>query len=81
MISRRVALYGKPGCHLCDDVLVLLEALRGEFDLTIREIDIHHDPMLLQKYWDKIPVLVIDEHTKFFPPIRIEAVRAALQKL
>ncbi len=80
-MPHHIDLYAKPGCHLCDDALRLVNDLRGEFDLTLEEIDITADAALLKKYFDKIPVLLIDHRVTFAAPIRQGDVRAALIKL
>lgn len=77
-INHRVVLYSKPGCHLCEDALALLNALQSEFQLTVEEIDIERDPGLFKQYFDQIPVLVIDQHTTLAAPIRKQDIRAAL---
>ncbi len=71
-------LYTKPGCHLCEDALALLRDLQGEFAIQIEAINIENDAALFKQYFDKIPVLVIDQHTTLTAPIRAEDVRAAL---
>lgn len=78
-MSHRVIVYSKPGCHLCEDALRLLQELRGAYDLAIEEIDITTDRTLFKKYFEKIPVLFIDGRTTLAAPIRIEDVRAALK--
>ena len=78
MTSHRAVLYGKPGCHLCDIAHQLLLGLQREFDLTIEEIDITCDPVLLQRYRETIPIVVIDERATLAAPIRTAQVRAAL---
>ena len=74
----RILLYSKPGCHLCEIAHQLLLGLHREFELTIEEMDITQDPSLYEKYWDKIPVIVVDNHTTLAAPIRVAEVRAAL---
>ena len=64
---------------MCEDAMQLLLHLKQEFGLTIQEIDITLDHELHKQYFDKIPVLVIDNHTTVAAPIRVEIVRAALQ--
>lgn len=68
-MSRRIVVYSKPGCHLCEDALQLLKELRAQFDLAIEEIDITTDRTLFKNYFDKIPVLLIDDHTTLAAPI------------
>jgi glutaredoxin len=74
-----LTFYTKPGCHLCEQVARALDDLRREFDLTIEVIDIAGDPELFKRYFDKIPVLQIDQRITLAAPIHIDAVRAALK--
>lgn len=78
-MKHAVVLYGKPGCHLCDIAHQLLLGLEREFDLTIEEVDITRDEALLARYWDKIPVVVIDDRTTLAAPVRTAELRAALK--
>ena len=68
-MSRRVIVYSKPGCHLCEDALRMLQGLRGEFNLVIAEIDITTDRALFKNYFEKIPVLLIDDRVTLSAPI------------
>ena len=54
-------LYSRDYCHLCQDMLAALEALRGEpgvgfFDIDV--VDVDADPALEAKYDELVPVLV-----------------------
>jgi hypothetical protein len=77
-MPHHIILYTRPGCHLCNDALRLVNDLRGEFDLTIAEIDITTDAALFRNYFDKILVLLIDRRVTLASPLRQEEVRAAL---
>ena len=52
----RITLYGRPGCHLCDDARAALERVGEPFD----EVDIESDDALLKRYLERIPVVAID---------------------
>ena len=78
MTQHHIVFYTKPGCHLCEDALALLNRLRDEFTMTIQTIDITNDDALFKKYFDKIPVLWIDERTTLAAPIDEKNLRAAL---
>lgn len=75
---RYVTLYGKPGCHLCEDARALLQRLGRRYPLHITEVDITTDPALFRKYDIVIPVLTIGAVT-LEAPIRDEDVRRALR--
>ena len=53
---RRLVLYGRPGCHLCDDARVVLERVGHPFE----EVDIEADDELLARYLVRIPVIALD---------------------
>lgn len=50
-------LYGRTYCHLCEDMLAALEALRGEHAFSVEVIDVDSDPALEAKYDELVPVL------------------------
>ena len=58
-----IDLYGRPGCHLCDDARAQLAALQPELGFALNEIDIEADDDLHRRYVERIPVVVLDgEH-------------------
>jgi glutaredoxin len=75
---RTVTLYGRDGCHLCDDARDVLLRLRAETPFELVERDIETDDELLRRYLERIPVVAVDgtELCDFF--VDEEAVRAAL---
>jgi glutaredoxin len=54
-----VTLYGRPGCHLCDDARAALEGLRAELRFDLREVDITADDELHRRYLERIPVVAV----------------------
>jgi glutaredoxin len=66
---RRVTLYSKPGCHLCEDARTLLHALAARYPLELEEIDIRSDPSLFRAYDVRIPVIIIDGSKTLEAPI------------
>jgi glutaredoxin len=65
---RTVTLYGRPGCHLCDDARAALERLRAAEPFRLEEVDIEQDPALHARYLERIPVIALDgeELSDFF---------------
>ena len=55
-----VTLYGKPGCHLCDDAREVVERVRAEHPFELREVDVSLDPSLHREYGLRVPVLAVD---------------------
>ena len=57
---RRVVLYGKPGCHLCDEARSVVAAVRAQQPFDLEEVDVSTDPELHRRYGERIPVLALD---------------------
>jgi glutaredoxin len=55
-----VTLYGKAGCHLCDDARAAIEPLRAELGFELREVDVALDPVLFRRHGERIPVVEVD---------------------
>jgi glutaredoxin len=55
-----VTLYGRPGCHLCDDARVALERIRADAPFELVAVNIEDDDALLRAYLERIPVVAVD---------------------
>ena len=55
-----VYLYSRPGCHLCDDALAVLERIRADTPFALETVDIEGDDALLRAYLERIPVVALD---------------------
>lgn len=51
-------LYSRTYCHLCDDLLQALLALRPIAPFEVTVVDVDEDAMLLAQYDELVPVLV-----------------------
>ena len=62
--TTRLTLIGKPDCHLCEDarnvVASVLDGLESPASVTLEELSILDDAALNEKYWDEIPVLLVN---------------------
>ena len=56
----RVVMYGKPGCHLCDDAREIIRSVCGELGVQWSEVDITQDDQLFTQYGEQIPVTFVD---------------------
>ncbi|MEV0582980.1 glutaredoxin family protein [Nonomuraea sp. NPDC050310] len=74
----RVTLLGKPGCHLCDDAREVIARVSGELGVSWTEVDINSSPELQEKYWELIPVTLVDGVQHDFWRVSEERLRAAL---
>ena len=61
----RVVLYGKPGCHLCEEARAAVERVRAERPFELEEVDVTLDPVLHRRYGERIPVLELDGEEVF----------------
>jgi hypothetical protein len=61
----KLTLYGKPGCHLCDDARRAVERATAGREIVLEQVDISLDPTLNARYGARIPVLDIDGETAF----------------
>ena len=57
-----VVFYGRPDCHLCDEVRGEIGRLAAHYgwDLALREVDIESDDELFKRYLERIPVVVVE---------------------
>jgi glutaredoxin len=76
--AARVVLYGKPGCHLCDDARAVVARVTGELDERFVEHDITGDRELMRAHGESIPVLVVDGVVVDFWRVSEARLRAAL---
>jgi glutaredoxin len=51
-----LVLYGRTGCHLCDDARAVLQGIGHPFE----EVDVEGDDELLARYLERIPVVALD---------------------
>jgi glutaredoxin len=61
----QLTLYGKPGCHLCDDARAAVARVRAQRPFKLREVDVTLDPVLSREYGERIPVLALDGEELF----------------
>jgi hypothetical protein len=61
MPLRKVRLYARSDCHLCDEARAGLESLQADgVVFELEEIDIESDDQLLSRYLERIPVIELE---------------------
>jgi glutaredoxin len=75
-----VTIYGRTGCHLCEDALMVLESLKAELNFEIKEILIDGDEDLQSMYGEQIPVTHIDGIHHDYWRVDPERFRSSLEK-
>ena len=74
----RLTLIGKPGCHLCDDARQVVARVTAELGEAYEERSILDDPQLQERYWEQIPVILVDGAQHDFWRVDEARLRAAL---
>jgi len=72
-------MYGRPGCHLCDEARTVISAVCDDLGVTWQERSIVGDPDLERRYTDQIPVTTVDGRQHDIWRVDAERLRAALQ--
>jgi glutaredoxin len=77
-VSAAVTLYGRPGCHLCDEAREALLRVRKEAPFELLEIDIERDDELFKRYLERIPVVCLNGEELFVFHVDEAALRQRL---
>jgi glutaredoxin len=78
-VTNRITLYGKPGCHLCDDARAVVERVCADLGTSYDEVDITTSPELMRVYGEQIPVTFVDGRQHDFWRVDERRLRAALR--
>ena len=78
MSDPRVTLIGKPGCHLCDEAREIVARVTRELGVAWEERSILEDAELYERYWEQIPVTLVDGRPHDFWQVSEQRLRAAL---
>ena len=60
-----LTLYGKAGCHLCEEARQVVESVRSERPFDLREVDVSLDPELHRRFGERIPVVELEGEELF----------------
>ena len=74
----RVVVYGKPGCHLCEDAELVVATVCDELGEQWRNLDISGDPALMSAYGEQLPVIFVDGAQHDFWRVDPSRLRSAL---
>jgi hypothetical protein len=76
----RITLIGKPGCHLCDEARLVVARVAADLGVGWEERSILDDPDLHDRYWEQIPVTLVDGRPHDFWRVSEDRLRAALSR-
>ena len=74
----RITLLAKPGCHLCEDARDVIARVAGELGVPWEEVSIETSAELQEKYWEMIPVTLVDGVQHDFWRVSEDRLRRAL---
>jgi hypothetical protein len=75
----RITLIGRPGCHLCEAARAVVERVAADTGAGWRELSIDDDDALRERYWEQIPVVLVDGEQHDFFRVDERRLREALQ--
>lgn len=74
----RITLYGRQGCHLCDEARAVVERVCADTGERYVEVDVDTDPELVRRFNDEVPVTFVDGRQHDFWRVDEARLRAAL---
>jgi thioredoxin reductase (NADPH) len=76
----RLTVLSRSYCHLCDEMIGQLQALRGDagFEFDVRDVD--DDPVLESRFGERVPVLIGGEEELCHYRLDVPALSAWLGK-
>jgi hypothetical protein len=79
-----ITIIGKAGCHLCPTADEIVETVVADLPdpvadgIVVERLSILEDPALSERWWDKIPVVLIDGALHAHWRVSADRLRAAL---
>jgi glutaredoxin len=60
-----VTIFSRPDCHLCDIAKLRVESAARVAGFEVAVVDITADPELLERYCERVPVVMVGEEEAF----------------
>ena len=76
-----LTIISKPDCHLCDVAREIVETVVADLPddaVEIEEFSILDDPLLYEQWWEKIPVVLVDDRLHAHWRLSAERLRTAI---
>ncbi|MFC5748652.1 glutaredoxin family protein [Actinomadura rugatobispora] len=74
-------MYGKPGCHLCEEARAVIERVAADLGVAWEERDITLSEEDTRRYWEQIPVTLINGVQHDFWRVDEDRLRGAIAEL
>jgi glutaredoxin len=80
--SPRITVLVRPGCHLCEDALAVVDRVAGVLGEQVQVIDIDAagDPELLDRHSEQVPVVLVDGRMHDFWRVDANRLTSALTR-
>jgi glutaredoxin len=78
-VEPRITLYGRPGCHLCDEARAVIERVCADTGESYVEFSVDDDPALAQRFGEEVPVTFVDGRQHDFWRVDEARLRRALR--
>jgi glutaredoxin len=75
----RVRMYGREGCHLCEDARAVIARVCADVGEAYEVVDVDTDPALREEYGEEVPVTLVDGRRHDFFRVSESRLRAALR--
>ena len=76
-----IEIMTRKDCCLCDDAKEVIEQVTADVPVQLKMTDIESDPELLERYKEKIPVVLINGEESFVTKVHPITLRKKLEKL
>nr|WP_196792095.1 glutaredoxin family protein [Motilibacter deserti] len=73
-------MVAKPGCHLCEAARATVARVAADTGEAWVERDILEDAAMHERYWERIPVLLVDDVQVDYWHVDEQRMRAALAR-
>jgi len=75
-----ITLYTRAGCHLCEEMRAVVDALAGSMSLSVEEVDVDGDARLASEFGHEVPVLCVNGRKAFKYRVDATALAARLDR-
>ena len=65
IVAPRLTLITRHDCHLCEEMVAVIDQIAPRFGAQVDVRDVDADPELLALYTDEVPVLLINDRKAF----------------
>jgi hypothetical protein len=86
-VTVALTLIGKPDCHLCDDARAVVDGVVAEIrrsgtgpEVAVEELSIADDEALRERYWEMIPVVLLDGRQHSYWRVDAERLTTAIRE-